>query len=565
MTEQAGQILRMARPAAWWARRAALHHSRGNRRQAEVLYQHAVALTPDSVPLKLAYARVLQEARRYEASNRQAFAALALDPQSIACIGLIGQNLMALGYLDEAADAFAHALNTDSEGMAEAYGEQLDRLEELLEEPADCSQRYRILVQRAAEDLAAGEWEAAGQWLDYACALPRRDERCHALRSLYFKARGDKLHAVAEAEAACFIAPGSCRAWCSLAELYGECRRPGKALKALLLAAQRALTAGDEKLLCQTAVTLKMISAVLPTLSRIGGRVQTLYDTAVLLLMAGQAGPALEALDRCRALDPDDVPTRYLRRTAQALAALPKDQAAARASKLRLYPALSDADSEACYRDFLEALADGTDAFARRLMADGALYRLTLYQAENPYTDISGLLEQVIPLLNENFTVRMLRELLLLPAGGFAEKQLAIGYLMQGEAKPFVLWHGGRLSFIRPHGGGGSAEALQVKDLLLRCCGCDPALMTHALRLLRKMPPRMRLKLAAERGDDFLLAVRMHSDNLRGAVAKPPAFPRLRHVRRLYRMLVRVAPAPAQAAPPRLWLSKQERRPHETD
>ena len=70
----------MARPAAWWAKRASLQHRRGNRRQAEALYQHAVALTPDDVPLKLAYARVLQELRRYEASNRQAFAALAQDP-----------------------------------------------------------------------------------------------------------------------------------------------------------------------------------------------------------------------------------------------------------------------------------------------------------------------------------------------------------------------------------------------------------------------------------------------------------------------------------------------------
>ena len=558
MAEQAGQVLRLARPASWWARRAAQHHRRGRWRQAEALYQHAVSLTPDDSSLKLSYARVLQETRRYEASNRQAFAALALDPFCAPCLGLIGQNLLMLGYLEEAADAFAHALSTCGAGMAEAYAEQLDALEAMLGEPADCGGRYHILMQRAAEDLAAGEWEMARQELEYACSLPRRDERCHTLYSLYHKAQGHRKQAIREARKACRVAPQGVRARLTLAELYGADRKRAQALRALLLAAARVHTAEDEQLLCQAALATGFPTAALPTLSRAGNRVQTLYNKAVLLLAAGQAALALLALDQCRALDPDDVPTRFLRRTAQALAAHPPGRALVFAKGLRLYPALSDADSQTCYRSFLEALSEGTEAFARRLEADESLYRLTLYQAESSQSDISGLLEQVIPYLSENFTVKLLREILLLPTGGVSEKQLAIQRLMRGEPKPFVLWHGGRLSFIRPHGGEDDAAALRLKDLLLRAsaAGCTAELMAHLLRLIRRMPRLMRYRIAGERRGSFLAAAQMHYAALRWANAAQQAVPGTRHVQRVCRMFARVMPTLNRTAlRPRLWIS----------
>ena len=564
MAEQ--QVLRMARPAAYWARRAALQHRRGNRRQAEALYQQAVKLTPGNIPLKLAYARVLQESHRYEASNHQAFAALALDPMNASCIGLIGENLTALGYLEEAADAFAHALQTEPEGLADVHAAQLDRLETLLLPPMDCSRRYRVLVQHAAELLAAGNREQAGRVLERACAMPRRDERCHALRSLYYRSQGNLPRAIGEAFTACRMAPRSPRAFCALAELYGEDRQRGQALRALLLAAARVLTADDERLVCQTAVTLGLPAAPLPTLRRAGNRVQSLYNQGVLWLMAGQAQLALQALNRCRALDPEDVPARFLMRTAQALTVLPREQAITYAKGLRLYPELSDADSEACYRAFLEALDDGTDAFALRLQTDDSLYRLFLYQMENPHTELSGLLEQVIPYLEENFTQKLLREILLLPTGGIAEKQLAIRHLKQDGAKPFVLWHGGRLSFVKPHGGHETAEDLRLKDFLLRCggAGCGAQVMTHALRLIRRMPARIRRRIAAEQSNAFLTAVRMHYEHARQRETEQWSFPGPRHILRLYRMLARVAPVQT-ARTPQLWLSKTERRRNETD
>jgi hypothetical protein len=287
--------------------------------------------------------------------------------------------------------------------------------------------------------------------------------------------------------------------------------------------------------------------------------VHTLYNRSVLLLKAGQAQRALRVLDQCRELDPDDVPTRFLRRTAQALTVLPRDQAAEHTEGLALYPALSNANSEDCYRTFMQAFQDGTDAFARRLQTDSALYRLTLYQAENPYTDISSLLEQVIPYLKENFTLQMLREILTLPMGGYAEKQLAVQHLMRGKAQPFVLWHDGRLSFIKPHSSNETPEELRLKDHLLHCgsTGCDPRLMTHALRLIRRMPQRMRLKIAAAQGNAFITAVQMHYTQTRPAAAVPQTIPHLRHVLRMYNMLRRVAPAPGTAKqPPQLWLSR---------
>lgn len=556
MAEQ--QVLRMARPAAYWARRAALHHRRGNRRQAEALYQHAVQLTPDDIPLKLSYARVLQEAHRFEASNRQAFSVLAQDPLNAPSIGLIGDNLMALGYLEEAADAFAHALQTDSESMADVHSAKLDRLETLLREPMVCGRRYRVLVQRAAEQLAAGDFEQAGLTLERACDIPRRDERCYTLLSLYYRTQGDMPRAIAEAGAACRIAPRSPHVHCALAELYATAGQRGKALVALLSAAARCLTAGDERLLCQTAIAVGLPAAPLPTLRRAGNRVQSLYNQGVLLLMAGDAKAALQALDQCRALDPDDVPARYLRRTAQALTVLPRGEAVAYAKDLRLYPELSVADSEACYRGFLEALDDGTDTLAMRLETDESFYRLFLYQVENPHIELAGLLEQVIPYLKENFTQKMLREILLLPLGGVAEKQLAIRRLTQESAKPFVLWHGGRLSFVKPHGSLESAQDLQLKDLLLGCysLGCGPRLMTHALRLIRRMPLRIRQRIVDEQGGAFLTALEMHYAQAHPAQSPPRNVSGTPHALRLYRMFLRAVPAPGQTVyPPQLWLA----------
>ena len=556
------QVLRMARPAAYWARRAALHHRRGNRRQAEALYQHAVKLTPDDIPLKLAFARVLQEAHRWEASNRQAFSVLAQDPFNAPAVCLIGDNLMALQYLEEAADAFAHALRTDSESMADVHAAQLEHLETLLREPGNCCRRYRVLVQRAAEQLAAGDFTQAGLTLERACDFPRKDERCHTLLSLCFRAQGDMPMAIAEALAACRMAPRSPHAYCALAELYGAARQRGKALRALLSAAARGLTAGDERLLCQTAIALDFPTAPLPTLRRAGNRVQSLYNRGVLLLMAGQAKEALQALDQCRALDPDDVPARYLRRTAQALTVLPPREAAAYAKELRLYPELSVADNEACYRSFLEALDEGTDAFAQQLETDESLYRLFLHQVENPHVELSGLLEQVIPYLGENFTLKMLREILLLPAGRISEKQLAIRHLTQGSAKPFVLWHGGRLSFVKPHGSRESAEDLRLKDLLLDCrsLGCGARLTTHALRLIRRMSTRIRLWIADEQGGAFLMALTMHYAQAHPTEAPPQTVAGTRHALRIYRMFLRVAPAPGRTVyPPQLWLSENRK------
>jgi tetratricopeptide (TPR) repeat protein len=466
---------------------------------------------------------MLQEMGRYEASNRQTFAALAQDPECVPCVGLIAQNLMALGYLEEAADAFAHAMQTDADGLADLHAEQLDRLEMMLAEPADYGARYRVLVQDAASALSIGAWEEAERLLSRVCAMPRRDERCHALQSLYFQARGDIAKAIQSAKAACRATPHSVRAYCTLAEKYGAAKQRGNALRTLRLAASRTLTADDERLLCQTALAAGFPLVPLKALDRLGSHVRTLYNKAVLLLAAGQYQRALQALDQARALDPDDVPSRFLRRTAQALAALPHGQAADPVYGLRLYPALSDADSQDCYRDFLEAAGGDAGAFALRLQADTALFRMLLYQAENPYTDITGLLEQVIPLLSENVKEKLLRAILLTPVGGLAEKQLAIRFLTQGNAKPFVLWHGGRLHFIRPGEGNETAGSMQLKEHLLRAehAGYDPRLITHALRLLRQLPERARLRAAAAESGVFWAAVRMHYADTMDAGRRP--------------------------------------------
>ena len=130
MNARVGEIVKLQRSSAYWVSRASRHRREGNRRRAAALLRHALTLSPADGDLRMEYAKTLQEMECYEASNRAAFGALTLTPKRYACYGLIGSNMLALGYEQEAMDAFSRYLwAVQKSGGVSEYDEELDELE----------------------------------------------------------------------------------------------------------------------------------------------------------------------------------------------------------------------------------------------------------------------------------------------------------------------------------------------------------------------------------------------------------------------------------------------------
>ena len=95
------------RPAHYWLRRAEKQKQSGEMIRAAVLERHAVRAEPHSDAARMSYAFTLRQLHCYEASNREAFAALAQNPAHTAMFGLIGQNMLNMGMRRTGLDALS--------------------------------------------------------------------------------------------------------------------------------------------------------------------------------------------------------------------------------------------------------------------------------------------------------------------------------------------------------------------------------------------------------------------------------------------------------------------------
>ncbi|HPR77191.1 MAG TPA: hypothetical protein PLR69_01215, partial [Candidatus Limiplasma sp.] len=183
------------------------------------------------------YARTLQEMECYEASNRAAFGALTINPKRYACYGLIGRNMLALGYVQEAMDAFSRYLMAVRQtGLTAEYDEELDTLETLETEHAHIQARYEAQLNIASKRLSAGDFSRAERALQRAKPAARVDDRYDSLRSLLLQEQGNVRGAVKSARRACRINPRSARARCALAGAYCQAGQRLKGASSLLAA-----------------------------------------------------------------------------------------------------------------------------------------------------------------------------------------------------------------------------------------------------------------------------------------------------------------------------------------
>jgi tetratricopeptide (TPR) repeat protein len=523
MSEKVGDIVKLQRSSAYWVDRANRHRRTGNTRRAAALLRHAVSLSPGDSDLRVAYARTLQEMECYEASNRAAFGALTINPKRYACYGLIGRNMLALGYVQEAMDAFSRYLMAVRQtGLTAEYDEELDTLETLETEHAHIQARYEAQLNIASKRLSAGDFSRAERALQRAKPAARVDDRYDSLRSLLLQEQGNVRGAVKSARRACRINPRSARARCALAGAYCQAGQRLKGASSLLAASLCCNNVQDEQLYCYSAVSLGFPELALCALRRAlknsPDRLPALFDTAVVMLKLGRMDEADALLHRCRDLDPNDVPARYTARSVEQWRGLDLNPAQVRyaAGALPFYPMLSPAESNECLAQLGKALAEGTEGFCSALQEDEGLYNLFLYELGNPEHQLSRLIPMLAANLPREFAERMFREALVQPVQDDGAKRYAAAALLKLGAKPpFVVWHAGRIAEIDPSVQTRNDSDLMHNMLLRRLVdvkrfGGDARMMTHALRALVTMRPERRKRIVRDTKGIYRAAMEQH-------------------------------------------------------
>lgn len=523
MTLRNGEIIKLQRSSAYWVGRAARHRREGDRRRAAALLRHAVSLAPADSDLRTEYARTLQEMECYEASNRAAFGALTLDPRRYVCYGLIGRNMLALGYEQEAMDAFSRYLWAVKRAGGEAeFDEDLDTLEDHEAERNRMRARHEALLGIASRRLARGDLAGAERALRLARPARDVDERYDALRALLSQTRGDSRGAVRSALRACRKNPVSARARLTLAGALCEAGRRTLAASALLRAACLCRSPQDERLYCYSAASLGFPELALCVLRRAlkqsPDRLPAMFNTSVILLKLGRLKDAEPFVHRCRDLDPADVPSRCAWRTLEQWRdlELTPAQVAAAAGPLPFYPRLSPAQSNDCLAQLAQALGEGAEAFCDRLTEDENLYNLLLYELGDPEHQLGRLIPVLAEHLPPETAERLLREVLVQPAPDEGVKRYAAAVLLSLGAKPpFVVWHAGRIAEIDPsvqmRRDANFSRAMLLRRLgdLQRLSG-DTRLTTHALGLLHRMGVRRRSSIVRDTGKVFRAALEQH-------------------------------------------------------
>ncbi len=529
-SDLSGRVVSFEKPPHYWLRRAQQHRKRGEHRHAATLLRRAVALDPSSGQLRLEYAHTLRDMSCFEASTREAFGVLALEPSGFLPYGLIGRNMLSLGREQEAMDAFSHFLQKarylkEPPPFLEEE-EDYFALEDLLDKPSRRgAARYEALIHIASLRLSYGDLDQAQRKLTRASRLGMADARLHALYAMLFEAQ----HAP---EKALFHALLSVRknhahvpSLCALASVRSALGQRGLAAAALLTAAFHCHYPHDEQLFCFTAAALRLPEPILAML-RLNkryrpDRVPTLYNLALTLLRDGKIEEALAYLSRCRDLDPEDVTVHFVFQEVQEWSekGLSLDALRQEAEQLPFYPFLPPMAEQRLLETLSESIQRGITGFVDELSKDGFLYRQFLYALSLSGDGLGRLLFPIAMMMAEHAPVqaeRLLRDVLLQNTQDEDVKRLSLSMLVTLHAPPpFVLWQNGRIVQVDPSQSPPSVASVTQRLLARRIAEAqrmarDPRLTGHALRLLYGMGRRLRYAFLADVGHVWRHALVQH-------------------------------------------------------
>ena len=496
------------RPANYWLRHADRHRQSGDLVRAAVLQRHAVHAQPDSEAAHAQYAYTLRKLCCYEASNREAFSALAAHPEQAGLYGLIGCNLLSMGLRRQGLDALEHYMlvwpstaapwHDEVCGMAEMYDGPLH--------PPKRQARLNGLLSIAAKRLARGDLDNAARALERVGTPPDRATAAHRelLMGVYWLGRHCMEPCVSCLQRAVSM---DCDHVSTLVLAASLSHRIGAypATRALLLrAACLAKTPSDQHMVCQTAEETNLLVIACAMLNRARqrqpNRCPLLFDLCVCALKMGKLPEAARHIHLCREIDPDDVPSALL--FAQVMDWQQQNlspRALRRAARaVSFYGSCTRQELDAMARSFMQALESGPQQLAQAIC--GPLRQKMFFLLTLPLDWTPGLLQIVYDHLPAQESEAILRQALMQhPADSAAKRRAMLMLAHMGAPAPYTLWTRDRFLLVDPNRLLAPSPSFRQRFLTLRIRRmarlCGRAAIPWALQVVSRMPRSQQLRL----------------------------------------------------------------------
>ena len=516
------------RPAAYWLRRAEKHRQKGDLIRAAVLERHAARTNPGSDAALARYAQTLRELHCYEASNREAFAALAQKPDRRYLYGLIAQNLMAMGRTGEGLDAASLYTSGEYEAVPAWNDDVYDMQTAWYPTPPRRKARLEGLLHMAALRLARGDNAGARRFLNRALQKPfqgpcaRRDE----LMALWHEGQRHPEKARELMQRAVALESRNSRLLCSAACLFHRLGDEKAAKELLLKAAVHANGPSDELTVCLASDLTQLPGVAYAMLNRAlrrqADRYPVCFHLCVCHLRMGQLEQAARCLNLCRQIDPDDVSGQWLAQLVEELArkgASPEEVKSA-SQGAAYYGAPCAPALEFALLPVAELLAQGPQALADALSSRPSIRRFFLYALLAPMEWPVRLLPQVCRCMPAREAEALLREILL--QADVSAKTVALEQLCALSAPtPYLVRREGRIFCVDPSQPPPAAPTFCQRFLTrrlrqaARLCP-EEGFLPWALEQAHRMSRNQRLRLAADAARIWPLALALRYQALRG-------------------------------------------------
>lgn len=501
------------RPAHYWLKHAERYRQTGDFTRAAVLQRHAVRAEPGSDAARMSYALTLRALHCYEASNREAFAALAAHPEQTVFAGLIGQNMLAMGLRSEGLDAL-DLYFSNPPGILPPWHDNACDLAEAYDYPfADKRRHARLegLLRTASRRIARGDGEGAAKALrrsqqkPFRAPMARRELLWAAAKQL----KGDSSQCLAHVLQAVQRKPFSPEVYASSATLLmhsGEAKAAGLML---YQAAMLARTPAQEQLVCLASDALHMPHFAQGMLSRSlrmrTSRFPACYNLCVALLKLGRLSDASRYIHLCREIDPDDAPAELLFQRVIRLENIQASPAQVQkaARSFSYYGACSPSDLADLCLPIWPLVEDGLQPLADALGQDDHIRRRFLFLLTLPLEWPALLLSQTAPLLPPKARETLLREVLVLHPGDLPCKKYAALLLRQMDApRPYLTWTRDRLLMVDPDRLHAPVPTFRQRFLTRRILQAvrfaEPAMIPWAIKMLSALSTHRQLKLIAD-------------------------------------------------------------------
>ncbi len=302
-------------PSEYWLTRAGRRQKNGDLRGAAALFRKAARQADPTHESAFRYAEALRDMQCFHSSCREAFDALAADPDNFMLYGLLAENLSHRGMHQAALDAFSlfHLRGREANPDFDAWDYDY-AIEETYDERPLRMARINRLLNRASKRLAMGDTSGAGDVLEHAVKIAafKSNAIMKALSAEVLLRYGDTEAARIGAVNAMQEAKGETGVYAMCADILS--RMPDgdseEYRKALIKTALSVKTDADVILAFETLVKARaynlLACMLLSQLKQKPDSLTANYNYSVCMLLIGNPKRALRHANICRELDPDD-------------------------------------------------------------------------------------------------------------------------------------------------------------------------------------------------------------------------------------------------------------------